>query len=571
MHGEDFLNRLYKDLNLSDEVRHTAKGISNKDEAVRKYMDRLDRVHTKAKVKKEHMDKLKYLYHRKYVVKPEDIPHYRDKARIIKAQEESLDKWLDYLLDENARYPMWAKYWVFHGMLKIGTYDEANDVYQKRSKKTLAPFIAVDPEIVAKCIGTVQEYLSGKILNDCELNQLIESSNFSKLYFMFQKKKKNLLIESSDKYDGCWIIYHHETEEEADLKKFRGLEPEYLKLYYSLQGYNTGWCTAGDKSTAKDQICGISDYLGGDFYVYYTKNQDGKYVIPRIAIRMDGKSIGEIRGIADGQNMEEGLEDVVEDKLKNISGISNKDIDDALVKVNNMRRLTILNRKNNRGEEFSAKDINFIYELDNTIDGFGWEGDSRIDRIIESRNIADDYKKIRSKAKRVNFLVNISFKYNNVLIHETDEKVLLKAIEEDYYTFQYADESLKYNKDFLLKAIEKNVYVLNMIDVKWKQDKNFMLEAVQRCYYALKYASLELKKDFDVVLASVCSDLNALQYADESLKSNLDFLMMIVRQKSFKLSNLYKSNLDKDLIMELYLVRKKYSIISKKNHSGRCR
>ena len=37
MNGEEFLNRLYKDLNLSAEVKHTAKGTKDKNEAVELY------------------------------------------------------------------------------------------------------------------------------------------------------------------------------------------------------------------------------------------------------------------------------------------------------------------------------------------------------------------------------------------------------------------------------------------------------------------------------------------------------------------------------------------------------
>ena len=70
-----------------------------------------------------------------------------------------------------------------------------------------------------------------------------------------------------------------------------------MRLYNDLQGYNTGWCTAGSKNIARDQICGVSSYDGGDFYVYYTKNKNGDYKIPRIAIRMENDCIGEIRGI----------------------------------------------------------------------------------------------------------------------------------------------------------------------------------------------------------------------------------------------------------------------------------
>ena len=95
MNGEELLNKLYKDLNKSKEVMHTAKGVSNKDEAVKRYLDRLKRIHTKASKRESDIQKLKYLYHQKYVVKENDIPSYRDKERIIKSQEESLDKWID--------------------------------------------------------------------------------------------------------------------------------------------------------------------------------------------------------------------------------------------------------------------------------------------------------------------------------------------------------------------------------------------------------------------------------------------------------------------------------------------
>lgn len=42
--GETFLNRLYKDLHMSDEVMHTANINDNKNEKVRKYLDRLEHI-----------------------------------------------------------------------------------------------------------------------------------------------------------------------------------------------------------------------------------------------------------------------------------------------------------------------------------------------------------------------------------------------------------------------------------------------------------------------------------------------------------------------------------------------
>ena len=70
-----------------------------------------------------------------------------------------------------------------------------------------------------------------------------------------------------------------------------------MPLVKSLQGHGTGWCTAGE-STARTQLD------GGDFYVYYSNDDKGKPIIPRAVIRMNGDSIGEIRGIAHEQNLD---------------------------------------------------------------------------------------------------------------------------------------------------------------------------------------------------------------------------------------------------------------------------
>lgn len=319
MNGEEFLNKIYKDLNLSEEVLHTVKGSKDKNEAVSRYMGRLQSTHDKA-IQRNRVDLLKELYYKKYVIKKEYIPEFMDKELIIKTQKESLSKWLNYLLDKNTVYPLWAKYWAFQGMLRIGTYNETTGTYQKRSKKTLAPFIEVNPEVLARCIDMVVEYVEKKELIDDELSKLVESGNFQKLYTMFFEKYKRRTLNESDKNDGIWITYHKETYEEADEKLKRNIEPEYLKLYNSLQGYNTGWCTAGSKDTAKAQVCyrenGDFDdeyeYDGGDFHVYYTKDKNNEYKVPRIAIRMEENYIGEIRGIEESQNLEEGLEIIVE-------------------------------------------------------------------------------------------------------------------------------------------------------------------------------------------------------------------------------------------------------------------
>jgi len=82
------------------------------------------------------------------------------------------------------------------------------------------------------------------------------------------------------------------------LQETRGKWIKYEKnsdaheLVKTLEGYPLEWCTA-DYDTARGQL------QGGDFYVYYSINESGEAIIPRLAIRMHDDQIAEDpRGIA---------------------------------------------------------------------------------------------------------------------------------------------------------------------------------------------------------------------------------------------------------------------------------
>lgn len=381
MKSEKFLDQLYRKLYLSEEVLHNATEPSNKFKNIHNYMQRLEKTHSET-LSEHQKELLKKLYHQKYVIKENNIPENYNKDDTIKKQEESLDKWLDYFLDGNTRYPMWCKFWAFQGMLKIGNYDEASNTYTKRTKTTLSPFIEPNAEIISKCIETIRNFVDKEELPEDEVRTLVEAGNFVKIYQSYSYKQKLKILSSNTA--GIWKKYSYETREIAEEKEKNGIEPEYLKLYNSLQGYNTGWCTAGSKITAKDQVCGTSSnsgyyYEGGDFYVYYTEDENGEYKIPRIAIRMnETEYIGEIRGVADSsQNLEECMEEILKAKLETMENADQKSVAKYLKIMNNSRTLTRLNNKKN--EDYTLEDQKFIHQKH--IDGFAVNEDPRCDKL----------------------------------------------------------------------------------------------------------------------------------------------------------------------------------------------
>lgn len=499
MNGEKFLDKIFKDLYLSDEVNHTALVSNDKYENIRLYMERLERVHNRATTEYK-KNLVRRMYYDKYVIKEAAIPDNRDKENIIMDQRKSLDKWIDYLTSDDVKWPMWVKYWVFQGVLKIGTYDESHDVYMKRSKKTIAPFMELNSEVLIKCVELILKHVNKESITDDELNELVESGSFEKIYHYFSKKYHKTIVDNSDKFDGVWIKYQMESIAVADEKEKKGEVPEYLKLYNSLQERGTGWCTAASASNAKAQICGgryiFNYYKGGDFYCYYTKDLNGKYKIPRISIRMEGHDkIAEIRGIDSSQNVELGMEGIVESKLSEMDFLTKDDVSKYLKIIDNMKKITDLNRKFAKGEEFSIEELRVIYQLDKKLESFSlFDNDERIGNIVKRLDNKMMYEKFGFEDK-VKFLVSLTRNFRLVRddFKINDREVLLKAISVCFDCIEHVDDSLFDDRDFMLDMIKVNERAFFRVTPRLKSDEKFIMEAVlvnHYVYYCLDNQTL---------------------------------------------------------------------------------
>ncbi len=386
--GEEFLNRLYKDMYKSEDVMYgiDERFIGNKTENIKNYLDKMESLHTRI-VKHNHIDTLKEFYYKKYVIKEEDIPesYYGLQKRIyleqgyghidftremkqglvnevITDQKRSLDKWIDYLISEDAKfYPFWAKYWVFQGMLKLGRYDKAKKQFTRRTNGTTTVFPEVNQEAISLSIDFLIKSLNKEKIADQELNILLENGSFEKIYTYIIKKLDSVKKEQFLSNDGKWIKYDQGSD--------------HMLLVKSLEGRGTGWCTVGEK-TAKTQL------ENGDFHVYYSYDSEGNPTIPRIAIRMEHGKIAEVRGVAKEQNLEPEMTEIVDKKLDEFP-----DKEEYKKKVSDMRRLTIIYDQYNN---LTKEDLRFLYELDGKIEGFGYERDPRIREILKNRNIKKD-------------------------------------------------------------------------------------------------------------------------------------------------------------------------------------
>ncbi len=411
--GEEFLHERNPRLHTTEPIENTYKkknlrgeGISQKPaEKIAAYLDRLEKVlnpeslkkHPDFNRKKRNINIIKKGLHDALIIKPENIPenyfkNQRQLAReaghgdieiteemreqtaeiIINNQKSSLDNWLNYLISPDSdSFPIWSKYWALEGMLELSSYSKEKKSFGKRDKGTVAPFAELNREALAYVVDVISKKVNKENISleedNYEFKKLLEKANFGKLYAW--AIEKNTPIEESElfKTDGEWIKYDKNSD--------------YMSLVESLQGHGTGWCTAGE-TIAEAHL------KEGDFYVYYSHDKEGKSTIPRIAIRMQGQNIAEVRGVAHQKNIDPYIQKtkILDEKLERFGKEGKK----YIKKTEDMKKLTEIEKKQEKREELSKEELRFLYEINSRIEGFGYKEDPRIKEIQNKRNLKKD-------------------------------------------------------------------------------------------------------------------------------------------------------------------------------------
>lgn len=420
----EFLKKKYGDLHISPEIRAaawwTGEKLTDKPaERIQSFLNFFNNI-IAAKdpaAKERGINAIKKLFHQKFVIKPENIPESyfilqqriaremghgdieiteqleAEHARIVVSnQTRSLDQWINYLASDDAPYPDWSKYWVLRSVVNMGKYEKKEDDqgniatrFTKRDKNTVASFPPLNSRALAMTIGAVREKVEtekkpkkerqaienlSKKLSQKEFQQLLSTENFSKIYTQFLEEQPEYSTEGLQEIKGKWVKYNQASDP--------------TQLVKSLEGYPLEWCTA-DYDTAKAQL------QGGDFYVFYSINNKGETVVPRLAIRMQDNEIGEDpRGIAPNQNLDPYISEVLEKKLEDFGEEGKK----YKKKTQDMKRLTEIEKKVMDNQELTRDDLIFLYEVDSEIEGFGYQSDPRIMEIRALRDTKNDCVRI---------------------------------------------------------------------------------------------------------------------------------------------------------------------------------
>jgi hypothetical protein len=233
----------------------------------------------------------------------------------------------------------------------------------------VAPYPDVYREPLAQICDIYEKVAEdNKLLKTDQNIQKEFSKSFPKHYAELITKSLSASMEGKEEIRGEWIKYSQGNNKDAD------------KLYKSLEGKGTGWCTAG-RSTSEAQI------NSGDFHVYYTYNVNNEPTQPRIAIRMNGQNqIGEVRGILQHQALEPQMSKILEKKLTEFG----PEADKYKKKSEDMRKMTEVEKKTKANTQLTKEELEFLYELNGTIEGFGYQKDPRVEEVRDLRSVVED-------------------------------------------------------------------------------------------------------------------------------------------------------------------------------------
>ncbi|MFA6973914.1 MAG: hypothetical protein WC238_04235 [Parcubacteria group bacterium] len=394
-------------------------------------------------------------------------PLVLEKAEI---QRKTLSSWLDYLQQNDAKQPMWFRYFVVRSLEKMGTFNKEKGEYAKRNQTTVAPF----PELNSEALGWVHQKFTEGVgeVEDFDpqdqnaqrkkeaLEKIVQKKDFAKLYAF-------ALVETAGKLNKETI--------EGEWRKY-DQSSDYAILERDLKSKGTGWCTA--TGSAKAHLA------GGDFYVYYTKGANGTYTEPRVAIRMDGEQLGEVRGVNHRQELEPALVDIAQAKYQSLPGGEAYD-----KKARDMKEMTKLIKKQEKGEAFTKEELMFLYEIDSQIEYFGYDPDPRIKELRGQRNSKEDmlivFDCLREQvAENVNEINESTRAYLGIWSMEIFQKI------RNYPNIQHLWESFPDKKIFMQtletnpavnssESVEKALQTKNMYLSDWGKDILYKTEFSQ--------------------------------------------------------------------------------------------
>ena len=287
----------------------------------------------------------------------------KDYERLRQNQIDSINSWTEYLGNKETPFPTWFKIYAFNSVIKMGRYNQVDGKYENRDKSTIAPYPKVSPAALALTLDAVNDFFGQdkekwftEHTDDDQLNAIVKSGNFGKIYTHFFKEtyKPIPTPERTEDIKGEWFDFYPGQETE---------------LAEAAQG--TPWCIASEHQGAYYLKTNLNIANNkARFRLFKLENEssvDGmsKTACASIRFNTEGK-VDEISGLKNGdrQTIEDSLIPIVEQEVLKYPLNPEKHFKE---KFRDKKELIRLQDKAKKGEEITLDEYAFLYEKNREI------------------------------------------------------------------------------------------------------------------------------------------------------------------------------------------------------------
>lgn len=287
----------------------------------------------------------------------------KDYERLRQDQVDSINSWTEYLGNKEVSFPTWFKIYTFNSVIKMGRYNQLDGKYENRDKSTIAPYPKVSPAALALTLDAVNDFFGQdkekwftEHTDDDQLNAIVKSGNFGKIYTHFFKEtyKPIPTPERTEDIKGEWFDFCPGQETE---------------LAEAAQG--TPWCIASEHQGAYYLKTNLNIANNkARFRLFKLENEssvDGmsKTACASIRFNTEGK-VDEISGLKNGdrQTVEDSLIPIVEQEVLKYPLNPEKHFKE---KFRDKKELIRLQDKAKKGEEITLDEYAFLYEKNREI------------------------------------------------------------------------------------------------------------------------------------------------------------------------------------------------------------
>ena len=311
----------------------------------------------------------------------------KDYERLRQNQIDSINSWTEYFSNKETPFPTWFKIYAFDSVIKMGTYNHKYGKYENRDKSTIAPYPKVNPAALALTLDAVNNFFGQdkekwftEHTDDDQLNAIVKSGNFGKIYTHFFKEiyKPIPTPERTEDIEGEWFDFYPGQEDE---------------LAEASQG--TPWCIASKQ--AGENYLKTNDHTIKDnrarFKLFKLKNEssvDGMSKTACASIRFDTQGrVAEVSGLANNSNqtIEDSLIPIVEQEVLKYPLNPKKDFKE---RFRDKKELIRLQDKAKKGEDLTLDEYAFLYEKNReifTLDTYGGP-DLKITELRNTYNLS---------------------------------------------------------------------------------------------------------------------------------------------------------------------------------------